>query len=87
MGKKKEKGNWLLFLKYLSKNCTLIKGGWLCDESIDSIANTLFQIEKEREEIFERGINAKNYVKERLTWSMVAQQWIVNVSETLNVRG
>jgi len=66
---------------------SICNGGWLCDESIDSIANTLSQIEKEREEIFRRGINARSYVKEHLIWSIVAQQWIANVSEILNVRG
>lgn len=62
-------------------------GGWLCDESIDSIANTLLQVEKQKEEIPQRGINAKKYVREHVTWPIVAQQWLANVSEILNVGG
>lgn len=55
---------------------SLCNGGWLCDDSVDSIAKAILQVEKERDEILERGINAKNYVKEHLTWPIVAQQWL-----------
>lgn len=53
-------------------------GGWLCEESVDSIANTIIQIE--REEILRRGINARNYAKEHLVWPMIARQYIEEIT-------
>ena len=60
-------------------------GGWLCNSSINSISDTLLRIYNEKETIRERGKNAQNYAKSYLTWPLVAQQWLTNVHEILNV--
>jgi len=60
-------------------------GGWLCNPSISSISDTLLRIYKEKEAIRERGKNSKNYAKSYLTWPLVAQQWLENFHEILNV--
>lgn len=59
-------------------------GGWLCDLSIDSIANTLLRVCEEKETILERGKNAKKYAQSHLTWPTLARQWVANVYEILN---
>ena len=60
------------------------KGGWLCEESVDSIANTIGQIEPD--ELLKRGINARNYAKEHLTWSIVARQYMEKITKILNIK-
>ena len=60
-------------------------GGWLCDLSINSIADTLLMTCEEKETILERGKNAKKYTQSHLTWPTLAQQWLINVHEILNV--
>jgi glycosyltransferase involved in cell wall biosynthesis len=56
-------------------------GGWLCDESISSIANTLIQVEKDKDAISKLGLNALSYVKNHLTWPIVSRQYIDKLSE------
>lgn len=54
-------------------------GGWLCEESPISIAQTITQIGQK--EISKRGINARNYVKTHLTWPIVAQQYLEEINK------
>jgi len=60
-------------------------GGWLCDLSVNSIADTLLRVYEEKETTLERGENAKKYTQSHLTWPTLAQQWLANVHEILNV--
>lgn len=55
-------------------------GGWLCEESVKSISNTIIQIDKiGKKEILIRGLNAKKYAEENLTWPIIARQYLEKV--------
>jgi len=59
-------------------------GGFLCDESIDSIANAISKSKERKDELSELGNNAKTYVANYLTWKILAQRSINIIENILN---
>lgn len=52
------------------------QGGWLCEESPESVARTLMEIKENRDEIAERGRRAQVYIKDNLTWTSLAEKYL-----------
>jgi glycosyltransferase involved in cell wall biosynthesis len=51
-------------------------GGFLCDESINSIANAIYESKERKDELIKLGNNAKTYAMNNLTWQIIAQRLI-----------
>jgi glycosyltransferase involved in cell wall biosynthesis len=51
-------------------------GGWMCEESPQSLAKILIMIKENREEIIKRGCLAQSYVKDNFTWASLANKYI-----------
>lgn len=65
---------------------SVCNGGWLCDESSESIAQAIQLAVDDRGEILKRGDNARIYVKNNFTWSIIAQQYTKNLKQVLDYK-
>jgi glycosyltransferase involved in cell wall biosynthesis len=55
---------------------TASNGGFLCDESINSIASAIYESKEKKDELPKLGDNAKTYATNNLTWQIIAQRSI-----------
>ena len=56
------------------------EGGWACDATPEAIAETLREVEADRNEILRRGRNAREYVQQHLTWDVIAVDYFHQIS-------
>ncbi len=61
-------------------SCT---GGWGCSLSVDSIAQVVLAILREDFAILKKGVTARKYVLDHLTWSQIARQYVYELKKLL----
>lgn len=61
-------------------------GGWLCDGTAESIADTLTRVYRDREQIDERGRDAQACARSEFTWPVVAKRSIAIFEELIRAR-
>ena len=57
--------------------------GWLADESADSISKTIIEIAYNKRKIKEKGVNGQIYVRNNMTWELIAAQLVEKLATKL----
>ncbi|RLE40008.1 hypothetical protein DRJ16_07590, partial [Candidatus Woesearchaeota archaeon] len=58
-------------------------GGWVADGSVQSLSETLISVIADPKEIAERGVRAKKYIQDELTWDKIAKEYAEKLSAIL----